>query len=322
MTRDASIAPNGRCGFSLPSMQLPDVGAVPPEQQRGDRHQHPRGQRVAEEIESAQRHQRGRRERGERGNLEADRHRRARSPSAPGQAASAAHTRCPRRWTRLCRRRSRGTPDTGGRGTRPARRRERPSRARRRVPAPCRRGNRKPSLAAVADEREQRGRLVAGAQHVGGAGVAGAVLVRIGQAERVAHDDGKRNRPQQIGGDDDECGGDHDVGLRLESAVDSSASRLSRRAMNTDIHPRPAPGDAHRRLRLGAASAADHSPRPRDRAAFGQAVRVRQARGRARLRGDRRAHQGLREGQSASAARAVRRSRRADRAAGIRRARA
>jgi hypothetical protein len=64
----------------------------------------------------------------------------------------------------------------------------------------------KPSLAAVADDGEQRGRLVTGAQHVGGAGVAGAVLVRIGKLECAAHDHGKGNRPQQVRGDDDECG--------------------------------------------------------------------------------------------------------------------
>ena len=46
--------------------------------------------------------------------------------------------------------------------------------------------------------------LVAGAQDVGRARVARAVLVRIRQTERTRHDDGERDRADEVGADDDE----------------------------------------------------------------------------------------------------------------------
>ena len=65
-----------------------------------------------------------------------------------------------------------------------------------------RRPHRQPALEAVAEQGQYRSALVAAAQHVGGAGVARAVLARILQAEQLAGDDGERNRAEQIGGDE------------------------------------------------------------------------------------------------------------------------
>ena len=56
--------------------QLPDVRAMPPEQQRADRDHRPCRQRVAEYVERAERHQRGGGQGRQRRDLEAERHRR------------------------------------------------------------------------------------------------------------------------------------------------------------------------------------------------------------------------------------------------------
>jgi hypothetical protein len=64
--------------------------------------------------------------------------------------------------------------------------------------------HRQPAFGAVADERKYRRFPVSGAQHVGRAGIARAVAVRVGKAERPARYDRERDRPQQVRGDD-EC---------------------------------------------------------------------------------------------------------------------
>jgi hypothetical protein len=68
------------------------------------------------------------------------------------------------------------------------------------------------ALEAVAQQREQGGRAVAGAQHVGGTRVARAVGVRIGQAERLAHHHREGDRPDQVGDGDEQHGGEHEGG--------------------------------------------------------------------------------------------------------------
>ena len=55
-----------------------------------------------------------------------------------------------------------------------------------------------PALGGVAEQRQQRGQLVAGAQDVGGAGIAGAVAARIGEAEGLRNDDGEGQRTEQV----------------------------------------------------------------------------------------------------------------------------
>jgi hypothetical protein len=55
--------------------------------------------------------------------------------------------------------------------------------------------NRDETLEAVAEDRQQRSFPVSGAQHIGRARVAGAVIVRIGKPERATDDDGERDRP-------------------------------------------------------------------------------------------------------------------------------
>jgi hypothetical protein len=65
--------------------------------------------------------------------------------------------------------------------------------------------------------RQRRG-LVAGAQHVGRARVARAVLVRVGKAERLADDDGERDRADQVRGGDDGERGEHVAKIVVEKA--------------------------------------------------------------------------------------------------------
>ena len=58
--------------------------------------------------------------------------------------------------------------------------------------------HRKPALARIAYEREQGGPFFACPQHIGGTGVAGAVAVRVGEAEKFAHDHGERDRADKV----------------------------------------------------------------------------------------------------------------------------
>ena len=67
------------------------------------------------------------------------------------------------------------------------------------------------SFDAVADKRQQRGRFVAGSQHVGCTRISGTVFVRIGQAKCLAHDNGKRHGSDQVRGDDDQAGSEHEL---------------------------------------------------------------------------------------------------------------
>ena len=66
------------------------------------------------------------------------------------------------------------------------------------------------SFDTVADERQQRSNPVAGAEHVRRAGIVRPVLVGIRQSECLADDDGERDRPDQVRGDDDQRGGEHE----------------------------------------------------------------------------------------------------------------
>ncbi|MNR09665.1 hypothetical protein D3C85_1258790 [compost metagenome] len=61
--------------------------------------------------------------------------------------------------------------------------------------------DREPALQAIANQRQDGRLLVARAQHVGGAGVARAVAVRVRQTHELADHDGKGHRPDQVGDD-------------------------------------------------------------------------------------------------------------------------
>ena len=105
--------------------------------------------------------------------------------------------------------------------------------------------------------------------------------------------------------------------MRDDSTAPSAANR---RRHEHDLHPRPARRDAHRRLRLGAAPAADDAPRPRDRAAVRHAVHDRRSsRMRSTTRPSSRASRPG-AGQSAPAAGALHGGDRAARAVRVRRA--
>jgi hypothetical protein len=57
-----------------------------------------------------------------------------------------------------------------------------------------------PALERVADQGGNRRALVAASQHIGGARVFRAIGARIGQAEQLAADNGKRDRADQVSG--------------------------------------------------------------------------------------------------------------------------
>ncbi len=191
---------------------------------------------------------------------------------ARGRAANAARRRCPRPSRRLCRRRSGGTPGKGGRRTRRARGGHRPvgradrggeplrERTPRRSPWPiAERASAAPPpccrCAARWSRRDCPSRSSCGS----------------GSRERAAHHDRERHGADQIRGDDDRRARRARSARRVGSgridrdsrAKPARARRRDWRAHERHLHPRSARRDAHRRLRVGAASAADDPPRRR-----------------------------------------------------------
>src|SRR5204862_383406 len=77
---------------------------------------------------------------------------------------------------------------------------------------------REPPFPAVADQREKRRELLAGAQPVGRPGIARAVCARVGKRKGAAHDDGEGQRADQVGGQNKYCGG-HGVPLEFAARV-------------------------------------------------------------------------------------------------------
>jgi 7,8-dihydroneopterin aldolase/epimerase/oxygenase len=67
--------------------------------------------------------------------------------------------------------------------------------------------HRRPALHRVAQQREQGGGAIAGAQDVGRADVAGAVRAGVGKPHRAADQHGKRNRPGEVATERAEQGG-------------------------------------------------------------------------------------------------------------------
>ena len=65
--------------------------------------------------------------------------------------------------------------------------------------------HRQQALEHVAEQGDGGGRLAAHPQHVGGAGVAGALGARIGQAHQPADEDGRGDGAEQVG-DEDQAG--------------------------------------------------------------------------------------------------------------------
>ena len=59
--------------------------------------------------------------------------------------------------------------------------------------------HRQPAFCRIAQQGQRRCRLLAAAQHIGRAGIAGTIGARIGEAERLAHQHRERNRADQVG---------------------------------------------------------------------------------------------------------------------------
>ncbi len=64
-----------------------------------------------------------------------------------------------------------------------------------------------PALGQVAQQGEQGSSFLAGAQHVGGARIARAEAARIRQPHQLCHDDGKRQRADQVSAQSGQQGG-------------------------------------------------------------------------------------------------------------------
>ena len=82
--------------------------------------------------------------------------------------------------------------------------------------------HREPAFGRITEQREDGRLLVARAQHIGGAGVAGAVGAGVCQTHRAADHHGKRDRADQVGGDGKNDGCDdwrHKNGVKSGCAI-------------------------------------------------------------------------------------------------------
>ena len=176
--------------------------------------QRPRFRPVAEEIKTQRRCGDGSDDRGQRRNAKRERDHEPddqhREPELPGQT----ERQCRPRSRRLCRPRNGGRSDTD---VREDRKRSSCGRKRRVTPTNAqviRDHDRGEPLEAVAEERQQRGRLVAGAQYVGGTRVSRAIAARVRQPEKLADDHRKRNGADQVRRDYDCKGGERGIHLQ------------------------------------------------------------------------------------------------------------